>query len=144
MPDIHRPPYPVVLLHGFTQTGTAWRPVVRALGGRPGVLAPDLPGHGTMAARRPATADAVIAYLRAAAPPRFVLGGYSMGGRLALAVALALPERVASLLLVGATAGIEDPHERAARARDDAALADRIERDGVAAFAEAWSALPLF
>jgi 2-succinyl-6-hydroxy-2,4-cyclohexadiene-1-carboxylate synthase len=67
-----------------------------------------------------------------------------MGGRLALAVALALPERVEALLLVGATAGIADAGERAARARDDAALADRIERDGIEAFAEAWSALPLF
>ncbi len=144
MPGIQLPPYPVVLLHGFTQTGASWDPVVRALGAPAGVLAPDLPGHGTMAARRPATFDAVVAYLRALHAPRFILGGYSMGGRLALLAALALPERVAALVVVGATAGIDDPAERAARAREDVALADELEADGIEPFAERWSSLPLF
>ena len=51
----------------------------------------------------------------AAAPERFALCGYSMGGRIALHVALAAPERIERLVLVGATAGIEDDAERAAR-----------------------------
>ena len=144
MPGIPRSPYPLILLHGFTQIGASWDPVARALGRRSGIVCPDLPGHGTMAERRPATVDAVVAYLRASGPERFVLGGYSMVGRLALLTALAMPHRVAGLVLTGATAGIEDPGERAARAREDAALADRIERDGVEPVAAAWAALPLF
>jgi 2-succinyl-6-hydroxy-2,4-cyclohexadiene-1-carboxylate synthase len=133
-----------VLAHGFTQAGASWEAVRRALRDRPGVFAPDLPGHGSLAARRPATFDACVTYLRAAAPPRFVLGGYSMGGRIALHAALALRGRVTRLVLIGASPGIADPGERAARARADAELADSIERDGIEAFAAAWSALPLF
>jgi pimeloyl-ACP methyl ester carboxylesterase len=47
-------------------------------------------------------------------------------------------------VLIGATAGIADPGERAARREADGALADEIERDGVEAFAARWAAQPLF
>jgi 2-succinyl-6-hydroxy-2,4-cyclohexadiene-1-carboxylate synthase len=67
-----------------------------------------------------------------------------MGGRVALALCVAQPERVASALLVGASAGIADAHARAERGRRDAALAERIERDGVPSFVDAWMAQPLF
>ncbi|MBY0400539.1 2-succinyl-6-hydroxy-2,4-cyclohexadiene-1-carboxylate synthase [Myxococcota bacterium] len=70
--------------------------------------------------------------------------GYSMGGRAALAAALARPEAFASLVLVGATAGIADPGEREARIEADRALADSIERDGLERFVDAWMAQPLF
>jgi 2-succinyl-6-hydroxy-2,4-cyclohexadiene-1-carboxylate synthase len=70
--------------------------------------------------------------------------GYSMGGRTALAVAAFHPDRVRSLLAVGASAGLADETERAARVRDDEALAAAIERAGVAAFVARWEALPLF
>jgi 2-succinyl-6-hydroxy-2,4-cyclohexadiene-1-carboxylate synthase len=67
-----------------------------------------------------------------------------MGGRFLLHVALANPELVCGLVLVGATAGIDDPGERAERKRVDEAMADRLERDGLPAFLEAWLAQPLF
>ncbi len=68
--------------------------------------------------------------------------GYSMGGRAALATCAAEPDRIASALLIGASAGIDDPDARAERIRADSALADRIERDGVAAFVDYWMAQP--
>jgi 2-succinyl-6-hydroxy-2,4-cyclohexadiene-1-carboxylate synthase len=61
-----------------------------------------------------------------------------------LHLALARPDLVAALVLVGATAGIDDAAERAARAAADDALADRIETIGVAAFLDEWLAQPLF
>lgn len=135
---------PLVLLHGFTQTGRSWDAVRAALDGVP-TLAPDLRGHGAAADARPVSSEALVADVLAAAPPGpFMVAGYSMGGRLALHVALAAPERVAGLGLVSTTAGIEDPAERAARRSSDDALADEIERDGIEAFAERWAALPLF
>ena len=134
----------LVLLHGFTQTGRSWAPVREALGPRYRCFAPDLPGHGDASERRPATFDAVAAYVGALRPPRFALCGYSMGGRLALDVALRMPERVERLVLAGASPGIADPGEREARRRADAELADRIKRDGLDAFVAAWGAQPLF
>jgi 2-succinyl-6-hydroxy-2,4-cyclohexadiene-1-carboxylate synthase len=134
----------LVLLHGFTQTGRSWQPVLHALAARYRAVAPDLPGHGDFAARRPASFAACDAYLRALARGPITLAGYSMGGRVALHAALSLGDRVARLVLVGASPGIADPAERATRAAADAALADRIEAIGVDAFVREWGAQPLF
>jgi len=79
-----------------------------------------------------------------AGPGGVTLAGYSMGGRIALHYALARPGWVARLVLVGASPGLADAGERAARREADEALAERIEQDGVAAFAEEWEAQPIF
>ena len=134
----------LVLLHGFTQTGRSWAQVAAALRERYRCFAPDLPGHGDFAGRRPASFEAVVAYLRALHTERFGLCGYSMGGRLALRAALDLPDRVERLVLVGASPGIADDAEREARRREDEALAKRIETIGLEAFVEEWGKHPLF
>jgi 2-succinyl-6-hydroxy-2,4-cyclohexadiene-1-carboxylate synthase len=133
----------LVLLHGFTQTRQSWRPVITALGGHRRALAPDLPGHG-LAAARPASFAACTGYVRALGGERFALAGYSMGGRIALHAAIALADRLDRLVLVGASPGIADAAERAARRAADDALADRIETIGVEAFAREWAGLPLW
>jgi 2-succinyl-6-hydroxy-2,4-cyclohexadiene-1-carboxylate synthase len=133
----------LILLHGFTQTGRSWQPVRDALAARYRAIAPDLPGHGEFAERRPASFAACDAYVRALGADRFTLAGYSMGGRIALHAALSLGSRVERLVLVGAGPGLADPAERAARAADDAALAERIEAIGLEAFVDEWSAKPL-
>lgn len=139
-------PPTVVLLHGFTQSGRSWQPTVAALGERYRALAPDLRGHGTAAAARPVDFDAVRADVLALAPPRFALAGYSMGGRIALDLALhpAARGRVERLVLVGASPGLASAGERAARRAADEALAEEIERAGIEAFAGRWAAQPLF
>lgn len=136
----------LILLHGFTQTGRSWAPVIAALGERYRCLAPDLPGHGDAAERRPVTFDAVAAYLGALKPARLTLCGYSMGGRLALDAALRLGGRgrIGRLALIGASPGIADPAERDARRTADLALADRVEAIGLEAFVDEWGRQPLF
>lgn len=134
----------LVLLHGFTQTRQSWRRTVLALGaGRYRALVPDLPGHG-QAVHRTASFDACTAYVRALAPDRFTLAGYSMGGRVALHAALQLQPQLDRLVLVGASPGLADPAEREARRAADAALAARIEAIGIEDFAREWGAQPLF
>lgn len=141
---------PLVLLHGFTGTGEFWLPVAQALPRRHCIF-PDLPGHGGTDAPLPPedwrlerAADALAALLDSLGVERCALGGYSLGGRLALGFALRHPDRVAGLALIGATPGIADDGERASRAASDLALAELIERKGVAAFVRQWEANPLF
>ncbi len=140
----HIPKPPVVALHGFSLTGEMFGEIATALGGH--VAAPDLPGHGA-AARVPATVDAAIATVTeeiTGAGGRTALLGYSLGGRIALRLALDRPELVTHLVLVSASAGIADPAARRARLTEDRALADRIERIGTAAFVDEWLARVLF
>jgi 2-succinyl-6-hydroxy-2,4-cyclohexadiene-1-carboxylate synthase len=138
-------PATVVLLHGFAGTGRAWDPVIERLDGeRYNALAPDLRGHGVAGDKRPITFDAIVADVLAAAPPRFTLCGYSMGGRIAQHVALAAPERIERLVLIATTAGIEDDAERAARRADDERLAAFADEATIEQFADRWAAQPLF
>jgi len=138
-------PAELILVHGFTQTGRSWQPVLHALGGRYRAVAPDLPGHGDFAARRPASFAACDAYLGAlAGDRRITLAGYSLGGRVALHAGLSLGDRVERLVLISASPGLANASERGARAAADAALADRIEAIGLDAFVREWGAQPLF
>jgi 2-succinyl-6-hydroxy-2,4-cyclohexadiene-1-carboxylate synthase len=66
-----------------------------------------------------------------------------MGGRLALHIAATRPERLLSLMTIGAHAGL-DEEAREGRRQGDEALAQRIETDGLEAFVNYWSSLPLF
>lgn len=133
----------LVLLHGFTHTGRSWDAVARALRERYRPLAPDLRGHGDAAAATPVTLEAVISDLDRVAPGRFVLAGYSMGGRIALQYAIARPTRVRRLVLIGATPGITDPAQRTARVEADEQLAGEIEAMPVEAFATRWARTPV-
>lgn len=140
-------PESVVLLHGFSGTRRAWDGAIALLDReryRP--LALDLPGHGEAATadERPITFAGCVAAVLERAPEHFTLCGYSMGGRVALHVALRAPERVRRLVLVSSTAGIESPEERAHRREADGRLARELEEAPFERFIERWRAQPLF
>jgi 2-succinyl-6-hydroxy-2,4-cyclohexadiene-1-carboxylate synthase len=132
----------LVLVHGFTQTGRSWAPVLEHLHPGLDVVTPDLPGHGTAAAVR--TTFAETARTLASRGGRAVYVGYSLGGRLVLHLACERPDLVAGLVTISATAGLASEAERAARRAADEALGAGIERDGVAVFLERWLDQPLF
>lgn len=136
----------LVMLHGFGGTHRAWDGVVELLDReryRP--LALDLPGHGAeVDAPRPISFAGCVEHVLANSPERFALCGYSLGGRVALHVALAAPGRVERLVLIGVNPGIEDRGERAARRLADHALADDLEREPYEEFIERWRTQPLF
>lgn len=140
---------PVTLLHGFTQSGRSWREVISRMPASWTWIVPDLRGHGMTRTRSGASCsmDACTRDLERLwdhlQVDRTHLAGYSMGGRLALHVAARHPRRLLSLLTVGAHAGLEEDARAARRLADDA-LAARIEQDGLEAFVDYWSALPLF
>lgn len=144
--DAVEAPARTVFAHGFTQTARSWATFIVLLQQRlPGVeaTAVDLPGHGDAAPPAGvdlwASADRLV---ERGGPGTYI--GYSMGGRVALHAALARPDAVQRLVLIGATAGIDDPHERRVRRQTDEQLADHIEVIGVPAFIDEWLANPLF
>lgn len=143
---------PLVIAHGFTQNARAWGSFAEALARRRPVVAVDLPGHGRSAlvsgdlwetSRRLAATGGTADYL-----------GYSMGGRVALHLALEQPALVRRLVLIGATAGIDDDEERQRRRLADDELADQLDpldpggpvdqQRRLDQFLERWLAQPLF
>lgn len=137
---------PVVCLHGFTGDGRDWAPVVDAFGGRP-VYAPDLLGHGESEVAPQSAAhrlpDQALALAEALALDDFDLWGYSLGGRVALTLACAQPAGIGELGLIGATPGLADPKEAAARRAADEALAQRLLTEPLADWLAAWQAKPI-
>jgi 2-succinyl-6-hydroxy-2,4-cyclohexadiene-1-carboxylate synthase len=141
----------LVLLHGFGGTHRMWDGVLERLDAESYLpLALDLPAHGAhaAAARSGANAtptfEACVRSVLSAARGTFALCGYSLGGRVALHVALAAPERVRRLVLIACDPGIADKRERAARRAADEALARELEEGDFEAFVTSWNAQPLF
>ena len=133
---------PVVLLHGFTQNADCWGPFGTEMAINHPLVAIDLPGHGGSSEVR-ADLPETAALLASLLEPSIVLG-YSLGGRIALHLALANPELVTRLVLIGATGGIENANERETRRTSDEQLADHLEDIGVEAFLDEWLAQQLF
>jgi pimeloyl-ACP methyl ester carboxylesterase len=106
----------VVMLHGLGATKLSWMPLLPGLGERFQVVAPDLPGHGESSKPRVSYtprfyAGVVSRLLDGIGAERAVLVGNSMGGRIALEVAVRDPSRVAGLVLLGpAVAGLPFPY----------------------------------
>lgn len=133
---------PIVLVHGFTQTCRCWGAVASDLARDHAVIRVDAPGHGR--------SSEILAGLRTGGRLIADQGGeatyigYSMGARFCLHLALSNPELVRGLVLIGGTAGLEDPSERAARRAQDLATAARLRAEGLEGFLEGWLAQPLF
>lgn len=133
-PDAH----PVVLLHGFLFSRVMWRAQLAGLAERGfRVVSVDLPGFGeSRLPTEPATmasyADAVAALVERLALHPVTLVGYSMGGQVALQVCATRPELVERLVLVDTVAHVDVPEVAQSRRE----LATRLEREGVAAYAE--------
>lgn len=140
----------VLFLHGFVGSGEDFAGLLPDF---PGSLAPDWPGHGSLARlRRPAdyTADAHLdrldGWIGAMAAEAPTLVGYSMGGRL-LQLALARrggPPPGSRVVLVSASPGIADPAEREERRRGDAATARLLREEGMPRFLHYWHSQTMF
>jgi len=142
---------PLVLLHGFTGSSETWLPFFPVFRRAFRLVAVDLPGHGQTVCpddpqlyRMEQVCDDLLALLDRLGIDTFHLLGYSMGGRVALHVALAAPDQVRTLTMESASPGIADAGERAARRRQDERLAQQLEENGIQWFVSYWEELPLF
>jgi len=128
-----------VLLHGFGGTARHWDRVVA-------LTDPERysPVAIELSDARPLSRAGVLDLVAAVDAERFVLCGYSMGGRVALHVAAAMADRVSRLVLVSSGAGIEDERARLARAAADEVLARSIENGSIEEFVARWRRTALF
>lgn len=125
----------VLFIPGFMQRGDAWRPVAELLPERyPSVLL-DHAEHSL---------EGRLGEIAAAAEQGGVPVGYSLGGRLALRAVLRDPGRYAGLVTVGATAGLDEPTLRSARAGADERLAAWMEAASIEDIVAIWERQPLF
>jgi len=123
----------VLFIPGFMQRGDAWRPVAELLPERYPSTMLDHSEHsfeGRVREIQESGAD--------------VLVGYSLGGRLALRAALRSPESFGAVVLLGATAGIEEGPLRVARAEADEKLASWMEAMPIEDIVGLWERQPLF
>jgi 2-succinyl-6-hydroxy-2,4-cyclohexadiene-1-carboxylate synthase len=125
----------VLFIPGFMQRGDAWRPVAELLPER---------YPSTMLDHREHSLQGRLDEIAAAAEEGAVLVGYSLGGRLALRAVLREPGRYAGLVMVGATAGIDEPAVRSARAEADERLAGWMESAPIEDVVAIWERQPLF
>jgi len=122
---------PFILLHGFPLHGGIWDPIRPALVQVCRLITPDLRGFGESPAgdggcvMADLAAD-VLALADSLGIERFVIGGHSMGGYVALAVAAAAPAKIAGLALLASRAGADDDAARDLRR----AVGERLAAEG--------------
>lgn len=142
---------PVVLfLHGFMGSSADFDTTIASLADQFCCFAVDLPGHGNTIVNGedalytvPQTANAIVTWLDQLQILQCFLVGYSMGGRLALDLALHFPQRFPQVVLESASPGLRTEAERAARLQHDRNLADQLEAD-FPSFLSYWYSQPLF
>ncbi|UWX57263.1 2-succinyl-6-hydroxy-2,4-cyclohexadiene-1-carboxylate synthase [Chlorobaculum sp. MV4-Y] len=127
----------IVFLHGFLGSGSDWLSFARKLENRFCSILVDLPGHGE--AGIPVDGDperffmqtvaALKSEIRRLSAEPCVLVGYSMGGRIGLALALRHPELFSKAMIVSSSPGLRTEEERAARRKSDEGIARKIERN---------------
>jgi 2-succinyl-6-hydroxy-2,4-cyclohexadiene-1-carboxylate synthase len=131
------------LLHGFTGSTESWNDVLVRLPTRK-AHRPPLLGHGATAPGVKTFDDEADRLGEALGETPVHLAGYSLGARLALAIAVRHPRRVAQLTLIGVHPGLAGEKAREERRRADARWIELLETCGIEAFVDAWSAQPLF
>jgi len=140
----------VILLHGFMGSVRDWDEVVRILKHDYCCLLVDLPGHGKSldtaddAYTLAGAAREVAQIMQTAGPAPAAVIGYSMGGRLALYVALHHSHLCSALVLESATAGIPEATARAERRALDEKRAEELEQGIFEEFLRTWYSQPVF
>ncbi len=140
----------VLFLHGFMGSSSEWMGITETLDGDFRCVAVDLPGHGTSTSLPDETyttegaAEAVLETLDGLEIPRAALVGYSMGGRLALYLALRRPDRFSGCFLESASPGIGSTAGRRARREADEQKARHLDSGDFEGFLRDWYRQPLF
>ncbi|GMH01833.1 hypothetical protein Nepgr_003672 [Nepenthes gracilis] len=142
----------VLFLHGFLGTGQDWIPIMKAISGTVRCISVDLPGHGKSKVQCCTNQDAteehklsvdavaillckLIDYI---APRKVTLVGYSLGGRIALYMALRFSAKINGAVIISGSPGLRDITARKIRAAKDDSRARALISFGLRPFVETW------
>lgn len=141
---------PLVFLHGFMSSSDDWLDIISYLSDDYLCLLFDLPGHG----KTKATSDEdykmehctsqLIKWFDKNLKRKFNLCGYSMGGRIALYLAVNYPENIDKVIVESASPGLKTEEERKKRIQIDQLRAKRLLIEPLDQFLDDWYELPLF
>ncbi|MCY3978535.1 MAG: 2-succinyl-6-hydroxy-2,4-cyclohexadiene-1-carboxylate synthase [Chloroflexi bacterium] len=141
----------LALLHGFSGAASTWDSIAEELADDFQLVLIDLLGHGASDAprdtaryRMESVAADIVDLLDKLGVAKPHLLGYSMGGRLALFLALRYPTRIPSLILESASPGLAGERAQARRRQHDNILAEKIEARGISWFVDYWERRPLW
>ncbi len=142
---------PLLFLHGFLGSGAELDGIGAALSGDFYCVSIDLPGHGGTRVDgggecygMSGTAEGLVGLLAALQIRRPALVGYSMGGRLALYLAVRFPHLFRAIVLLSASPGLKTSAERQERLAQDRERARALLTEGLGAFLDRWYDQPLF
>jgi 2-succinyl-6-hydroxy-2,4-cyclohexadiene-1-carboxylate synthase len=152
---------PLVLLHGLFGGPTSFEPVLAEMHSRFQAFCPTLSYHEAATGLHTRLQDRSkgetnevsfldeVDRLAARVMTEFsekpvTLVGYSLGGRIALSMAIRHAPLVRKLVLISSRRGLDTPSEREARVASDDGWARRLEHSGFEGFFEAWWAQPVF
>mgnify|MGYP001047551445 CR=1 FL=1 len=142
---------PVVFLHGFTGCAKDWLFIFNSLPKNYFPIAIDLIGHGDSDSPDNISCYScgnIIYHLNSIIEKlgidKFIIAGYSMGGRAAISYSIKYPHKIIAAILESSTAGIDDIEEKKERVKYDLLLSDKIREEGVESFMDFWLELPIF
>lgn len=142
---------PIIFLHGFMGNSLDWEGLSKLISDKYRPIKIDLIGHGKSS--KPSTkkyysAKSIIKQINLIVKKlrieKFVLVGYSMGGRAAIAYSLKYPKNILALILESSTFGIKNIAERRKRRNADFVLSQNIITGGIKKFLEKWIENPMF
>ncbi|WP_299797997.1 2-succinyl-6-hydroxy-2,4-cyclohexadiene-1-carboxylate synthase [uncultured Shewanella sp.] len=134
----------LVMLHGFLGSKHDWDCLLCDLLPHFYCICIDLPGHGESPALPPGpsgferVADMIQATLSSLSIERYHLLGYSLGGRIALHLAQAYPDKLLSLSLESSHPGLQSEEQREARTRNDHLWSEKLASLPIESFLSQW------
>ena len=141
----------LVFLHGFLGSLSDWDYHISHLRDRFRCIAIDLPGHGKSinlgseeCYNFKKVSASIIDILDRNRIDKCILTGYSMGGRLALFMAVEYPDRYTGLVIESASPGLKTENERKKRYRDDLKIAEELNSSPLDSFLQRWYDQPVF
>lgn len=135
----------LLLLHGFMGSSADFHPALATLTQHFHCICVDLPGHGQTPINNDNFGSIAAQILELAAGASY-LYGYSLGGRLALYLALHYPNRWQKVILESASFGLPDAQMRQERQHQDRAISGKLRQPGLdfVAFIQNWYQQPVF